>query len=133
MNTKKNEAKSFGLYLIVGGIATLVEWIIFYLLNGVLLWNHLVATIIAYLISTFANWAAGRLLVFKEAKIGFIKEITSIYVASLIGLAMNLLIMWIMVDCISLNEMLSMVTATVIVFMYNYLIRKLVIYRKDRE
>ena len=58
------------------------------------------------------------------------KEIVSVYVASLIGLLLNLLIMWVAVDLFSCNEMVSKVVATAIVFAYNFLIRKLVIYKK---
>ncbi len=125
----KKNIKDLILYFIVGGIATVSEWIIFYVLDrGVI--HYAIATVIAYMLSTFVNWAAGRILVFKESKQGFIREILSIYAAAVVGLLMNLLIMWIAVDLLSINEMLSKIGATIIVFMYNFLVRKLLIYRK---
>ncbi len=125
----KNNAKEFLLYLVVGGIATVSEWIFFFIFDKCHL-HYAIATTIAYLLATFVNWLAGRILVFKESKQSFVKEIVSVYVASLIGLLLNLLIMWVAVDLFSCNEMVSKVVATAIVFAYNFLIRKLVIYKK---
>ena len=125
---KSNDLKDFLLYLIVGGIATISEWIIFYLLDKLLL-HYAVATTIAYILSTFINWLAGRILVFKESKQSLFKEILSIYLASMVGLLLNLLIMWITVDLLSVNEMLSKIIATALVFFYNFIIRKVLIYK----
>ena len=126
---KKSNIKDFLLYLIVGGIATVSEWVLFYIFDKMLI-HYTVATVIAYLISTFVNWLAGRLLVFKESHQPFLKEIVGIYITAVVGLLMNLVIMWIAVDFLSINEMLSKIAATGIVFFYNFLVRKLVIYKE---
>ncbi len=125
----KNNIKDFLLYLIVGAVATLSEWIIFFILDKIH-FHYAIATIIAYALSTFVNWLAGRMLVFKEAKQGVIREIISIYAASIIGLVLNIAIMWVAVDLLSVNELLSKMIATGLVFLYNFLIRKLFIYKK---
>lgn len=128
---KKNNIKDFFLYLIVGGIATISEWIIFFILDKCSIY-YIAATIIAYMLSTFVNWLAGRVLVFKESNQSFIKEIISIYVSSIIGLLLNLFLMWIAVDLLKVNKMLSKIAATAIVFIYNFLVRKLYIYKEHK-
>lgn len=128
MMNSKNNFKDFFLYLIVGGFATLSEWLIFFFLDKLLL-HYAVATIIAYILSTFVNWFAGRILVFKETKHGFLNEILSIYIASIIGLLLNLAIMWLEVDLLNINEMVSKIIATALVFIYNFLVRKKLIYK----
>ncbi len=125
----KNNLKDFFLYLIVGGIATVAEWLIFFVLDKIHI-HYAIATVFAYILSTFVNWLAGRILVFKESHQTFIKEIGEIYLASVVGLLLNLLIMWVAVDLISIDEMISKVIATAIVFFYNFLVRKLFIYKK---
>lgn len=119
----------FFLYLIVGGIATIVEWIIFYILNSLFYLHYIPSTIFAYIISTFSNWAAGRLLVFKRSEKGFVAEIFSIYAASIIGLLLNLVIMWMMIDFVNTNTMIAKVVATILVFLWNYIVRKTIIYK----
>ena len=126
MNRKN--IKEFLLYIIVGGIATVAEWAVFFVL-GKISCHYAVATAIAYILSTFVNWLAGRILVFKESNQSFIKEIVSVYLASIVGLILNLLIMWVAVDLMNINEMLSKIAATGIVFIYNFLVRKLLIYK----
>ncbi len=119
------------LYLIVGGLATLVEWAGFWVLDSGLHLHYLLATTLAFAVSTFANWAFGRLLVFKRREgqsLG--KEIVSVYLAAAVGLLLSLGIMYVLVDLLHFVKMLSKIAATVLVFAYNYLIRKLVIYRK---
>ena len=81
------------------------------------------------IISTFINWLAGRLLVFKKSNKSIIAEIISIYLSSVIGLGLNLLIMYICVDILSVGDMLSKIIATGIVFFFNFLVRKLYIYK----
>ena len=125
----KKAIKEFFLYLVVGGIATATEWLVFFLLDKCYL-HYAVATVIAYIVSTFVNWLAGRLLVFKQSEQKFLKEIVSVYLASIVGLLGNLLLMWIAVDLLSANEMLSKVNATGIVFLYNFLVRKFWIYKQ---
>lgn len=128
-NNEKNNIKEFLLYLVVGGIATVTEWVLFFIMDKCYI-HYAIATIIAYLLSTFVNWLAGRLLVFKESYSSFLKEILSIYVASIVGLLLNLVIMWLAVDIANINEMISKILATAIVFFYNFLVRKLLIYKE---
>ena len=119
------------LYLIVGGLATIVEWSGFWIFFDVLHIQYLVATALAFVFSTFANWAFGRLLVFRgKQNQSLIKELASIYLTSLGGLLLNLAIMYVMVDIMGIWEMFAKITATVLVFSYNYLIRKKLIYKK---
>lgn len=125
----KKELKNWILYLIVGGIATLVEWLFFWIFNYKIGVQYLLATVFAYIISTFSNWLAGRIILFKESNQSFFGEIIKIYLVSIIGLILNLIIMWIAVSVFNVYEMIAKGIATVIVFAWNYLIRKFFIYK----
>ena len=117
-------------YFVVGLLATLVEWGSFWVLDYAIGIQYLIATIIAMIISTFSNWLFGRLLTFRNAEKGnTLLEIGKIYITSFAGIGLNVLLMWIMVDKCTMNEMLSKVIATGFVFFYNYFIRTLYIYK----
>ena len=122
-----NRAKDIFLYAIVGGIATVAEWVIFYFADKYL--HYAPAVIVAYLLSTLVNWGAGRLLMFREKSMGLAAEIGSIYLTAVGGLGLNLLIMWVLVSGIGLHDMVSKVIATGLVFLYNYFVRRKWIYR----
>lgn len=117
-------------YLIVGGLATIVEWAGFWLFSEKLSIEYLLATALAFAISTFANWLFGRLLVFRGKQQSLLREILSVYLASIVGLLLNLLIMFLLVQLLGVEKMIAKMAATVLVFTYNYLVRKLIIYRK---
>ena len=111
-------------YLIVGGLATIVEWAGFWLFSEKIGIAYLLATTLAFAISTFANWLFGRLLVFRgKQKQSLLREILSVYLASVVGLLLNL-------QLLTVGKMPAKVIATILVFAYNYLIRKLIIYKK---
>lgn len=127
---QSGQFRDFFLYLIAGGLATLVEWAAFWALSNPLRIQYLLATALAFILSTFANWFFGRLLVFKSGKASILREIASIYLAAAVGLLLNLLIMFVLVQSFTIDKMLSKIAATVLVFFYNYLVRKLVIYKR---
>jgi putative flippase GtrA len=135
----KNFIKQFGSYLIVGLIATIVEWAVFYLLANIFNIDTYLSVALSFIVSTFANWLAGRLLTFKNAENKSMwKEILSIYGASVIGLLLNELIMWLLLSFVfiqktSFQKMMAKVIATAIVFFWNFLIRKLYIYKDKKE
>lgn len=130
---QSRQFRDFFLYLIVGGLATIVEWAAFWVLANPLHIQYLLSTALAFFFSTFANWAFGRLLVFKSGTGSLWREIASVYLASIVGLLLNLLIMFVLVETFTMGKMLSKVAATAIVFAYNYLVRKLIIYRKKES
>ena len=102
-------------YLFVGGGATLVEWLSFWIFDSALGIQYLVSTILAMVVSTFSNWLFGRLWTFRNAeKQNIWLEIGKVYAAAAVGI----------------QDMVAKIIATIIVFAYNFLIRKLVIYRK---
>lgn len=129
-NIEQKKLKSLISYFFVGAGATLVEWAGFWVFSNPCSMNYLIATSLAFIISTFANWVLGRVWTFKDSRTqGIVKEIISVYITSVIGLGFNLIIMRVMVGSFGINKMLSKITATGIVFFYNYFVRKKIIYR----
>lgn len=123
--------KQLALYLVVGGIATIVEWLFFWLFDH---WMHYVpATALAFVISTFANWLAGRLLLFKESEQGLVVELLQIYATGIAGLLMNLAIMWVAVEFFGVRDMVAKIIATGIVFFWNFFVRKFLIYKDQSD
>lgn len=133
MNEKTNPGmneniRQFVIYLFVGACATIVEWVVFYVLRHPIYIHYMLATTIAFILSTFANWLIGKWLLFRQ-KQNVWKELMKIYATSAAGLLMNLLIMWIAIDLIGIQDMIAKIIATGMVFFWNFLVRKLLIYK----
>ncbi len=133
------EIKQFISYFFVGGASALVEWISFFLLGRFLNMPYLPATALAFVISTTTNWFLGRTFTFKNSKLGKKKgkEFVQVFGVSAIGLLGNLLLMYIFVDLIGMKtellKTIAKIVATGIIFIWNYLARKLWIYRQKPE
>ena len=128
--------KQFISYFFVGGVAAIVEWVMFFIFANVLQINYFVSTVIAFIFSTTANWILGRITTFKDNntyKDKKAKEAFLVFIVSAIGLLFNLILMYLFVTVMgfdsSLGKTLSKIAATGIVFIWNFLIRKLVIYK----
>ena len=132
----KDNIMQFCSYFLVGGISAIVEWVMFYIFASILYIDYMFATVLAFIFSTTANWILGRVLTFKNNQKYADerwKEVLAVFAVSAIGLIFNMIIMYILVTLIGLNTKLLMtfskIIATGIVFIWNFLIRKLVIYK----
>lgn len=124
----KKEIKKFLSYVIVGGSAAIVEWVTFFLFNLILNYNW--STIISFILATTFNYFMGILLTFKDAehkKSDFI----AVFIVSGIGLVLNILFMNLFIKVIHLDiEMLAKILSTGLVFIWNYISRRIFIYKE---
>ena len=133
MDYTDNELMKVGLYLFVGGTAALVEWCLFYILFNFILDGMgfdlttltMLATALAFSLSTLYHYFLGNILVFDSgSKYGRGKELSLVFLVSIIGLLFNLLLMYIFVTLLAWQPMLSKVLTSCIVVVWNYLSRK---------
>ena len=119
----KDNIKQFISYFFVGGVAAIVEWVMFFIFANVLNVHYFVSTVIAFIFSTTANWILGRITTFKDNtsyKDKKAKEAVLIFVVSAIGLVFNLILMYLFVTVFGFNGKIgstcSKIAATGIVF-----------------
>ncbi len=127
--------KQFLSYFGVGGVSALVEWAVFSLLESVANLPYLLATVLAFLVSTTVNWLLGRTFTFRQSAYteNRGKEAFLVFLVSGIGLLFNLLLMTLFVEVLGLNTHLlktvAKILSTGIVFLWNFCARKFWIYR----
>ena len=128
-----NEFIKVILYLFVGGTAALVEWGLFYLFFYYLLVGlglnvdtlTMVATALAFGLSTLYHYFLGNILVFDSgSKYDKSKELSLVFLVSIMGLLFNLVLMYIFVGLLALQPMFAKVLTSCIVVVWNYLSRK---------
>ena len=131
--------RQFFSYFGVGGVSALVEWGVFSILEYLFSVPYLLATILAFIVSTTTNWYLGRRFTFRDSKYQKkkTKEVLLIFLVSGIGLLFNLLLMYFFVDVVGMNtnimKTLAKILATGIVFVWNFLSRKLWIYADEKS
>ena len=128
-----NEFVKIILYLFVGGTAALVEWGLFYLFFYYLLVGlglsidtlTMVATALAFGLSTLYHYFLGNVLVFDSgSKYEKSKELSLVFLVSIMGLVFNLILMYVFVGLLAWQPMLAKVITSCIVVVWNYLSRK---------
>jgi putative flippase GtrA len=111
-------------YLLVGGTAALLDWSLFWVLAVLVGIHYLLAACLSFIAATLLNYVLSILHVFEsEARFTRNQEVALVFFVSAIGLAINQLAMWIFVGLLGFKLLLSKITATGIVFGWNYTVR----------
>lgn len=128
MTRLMNQIIKFG---IVGIIATLIDWTIFYILfNAFSVW-YLLAKTIAFSVSTIFNYYLSMKYVFvsKYGKEERFKEFQLFVVLSLIGMMLTLVLLWFFVEKLFIHANIANLLVAGIVMVTNFILRKLVFER----
>lgn len=114
-------------FAVVGGISTVIDFIVLFVMHEVLSINYLIGTATAFIIATVFNyWASMRFIFvskYEENERG--KEFTIFLVLSVIGLILTQLLMMLFVERFNIEVMMSKIVVTVFVMMFNFISRKL--------
>ena len=112
-------------FSIVGGIATLIDFIFLYIFKEFLNMDVIIANTLSFIISVTYNYIASIVWVFdinkeKNKKIQFILFI----LFSIFGLVLNNIILYILTDMFNMYYLISKVVATLFVMIFNFITRK---------
>lgn len=134
---RKSLAGQFVRYLVTGGLAFIVDFGLFALCLYVFDWHYLLANLVGLVAGLVLNYAMSIVWVFTACKRTLEKQKVAEFVLfALVGIAgvgINQLLMYLMVDGFSLNEMLSKIVAAALVLMWNFGARKLLLFKKKKE
>ena len=141
-------------FLIIGGIATIIDMLVM----GITLYifqpqnypnffnvfygatndpstiSTIIGTGLGFIFGLIFNYVFSILFVFEEkGKSKSVVRFISFSLLSFIGLCIHLLGMYIGYDLLKINEWIVKIILTLIVLVYNYLTRKLLIFKKVKE
>ena len=135
--------KSVILYIIFGGMTTMVDWSISFLLYY--LWGEAIeatplllhgANVIAWMAAVAFAYVTNRIWVFESKRHGFLPilcEIVAFAGGRVLTLLLQEAIMGIFCTWLGFNEYLFKIIAAVLVVILNYFISKLLVFRKTRR
>ena len=121
-------------YLFFGGCTTLIN-IISYMLFRAANIDMLISNSLAWVVSVLFAFITNKLFVFESRNVGFKKtmvECIYFFVCRLLSLVFDLGFMYLLVDIFSCNELLSKIASNIIVIIINYVLSKLLIFKKKR-
>lgn len=126
-------------YLIVGGLTTIVSWAAMYLASWLLFGNPLHPTPFQNVVMSTVNWVAGvifayftnRRFVFKSHE-PMLKEIPK-FVLSRVSTYILELVIRQLFGALGINTYITTFVAAVLVFIGNYVMSKLLVFRKGNR
>lgn len=130
-----NKYREVLLYLVFGGLTTLINIISFYILRKLNIKIY-TSNVIAWILSVLFAFITNKLFVFesknKKAKEN-VKEVISFFFFRVLSLIFDMAFMYVMIQIFTANEMLSKVISNILVIILNYLFSKLFIFKSQKE
>jgi putative flippase GtrA len=107
----------FGL---VGGSGVIVDFFFTWLFKEKFKVQKYVANAIGFAIAASTNWFLNRIWTFESRNPEMLTEYTEFLVVSLIGLAINSLVLWILTDKLKFNFYISKLGAIAVTTVWNF-------------
>lgn len=128
------EKKEILLYILFGGLTTLVNIASYLIFAKALNVEYLPSTIIAWILAVVFAYITNKIWVFNNYnyKIGHMaKEFASFVLCRLFSLGVDVSIMWVGVDILKIDDLFTKMAANIVVVLINYILSKLIIFRKE--
>ena len=117
---------------VVGVIAFVIDYGFMVLLTEVFGVPYLISTTVSFIISVVFNYFASMRFVFKRKDdMSRRREFIIFVVLSVIGLVINDVFMWLMVDFLFIDYRISKIVVTFIVAVWNFVTRKIFLEAKE--
>ncbi len=117
-------------YFFVGGAAAIVDIGIFFLFAKLAGYDYLLIGSIGFLVATAVNYVLSVKHVFRSGiRYTKRKEVALVYLVSMVGLAINQLVLYVLIDHMHSELMLAKLTATGVVFFWNFSVRYFIVFR----
>ena len=124
------------LYMFFGGLTTLVNWGLYWLLANPLGVPYLWATAIAQIASILFAYVTNRIWVFQSKARGFREvslEMLRFFGARGVSFFLDLGCMYVGVDLLHINDTWMKLLANILVIIANYVFSKVFVFRKGQE
>jgi len=118
-------------FVIVGGLSFVLDFIIYYVLTNFFSVYYLTAGFFSFTLSVIFNYLMSMKFVFKSKEdLKKTHEFIIFVSLSVMGLGLNLLCLYILVDLFKMNDLIAKVLVAGIVMVFNFVTRKIFLEQK---
>ena len=118
-------------YLIFGGLTTLISIVTYALFAKVFHIDYLISNVLSWIIAVLFAYITNKIFVFESKSKKNIKEITSFFFFRIISLIMEMIILYVFVDMLHIDDLVTKIIAQIIVIVSNYVFSKVFVFKKD--
>lgn len=124
------------LYLVFGGLTTLINIISYAVFSYVFHMGTVVSTAAAWVVSVIFAYVTNKIFVFESRTDTFrmlLKECISFFGCRFATGIMDVAVMYVSVDLLHFNDIVMKIISNVLVVILNYVFSKLFIFRKNQD
>lgn len=121
------------LYLVFGGLTTLVDFLIYVLMTDGFHVNYLMSNVLAFIGAVVFAFVTNKIYVFKSHSFEpsrLLYEMTTFIGARLLSLVVNMVILYVFVEWVGIDDLIVKIAASVLVVIMNYAISKWLVFKK---
>ena len=133
-NIKRILNKETISYVIFGILTTIINLISYYFFSNIITINYLISNTIAWIISVIFAYMTNKLYVFNSKSIRIdiiIKEFTKFINCRLASGIIEMILLFLLVDMLAVNDIISKLVIGVIVVILNFIFSKLFVFKKQ--
>lgn len=117
-------------YFVVGGLSAVFDIAFFFVFAKLLGYYYLGVAVVGFVFAVLVNYGLSVRYVFTSGvRFSRGQELALVYLVSAVGLGFHLLILYLAVDVLAIELMLSKLIATGSVFVWNFLARNYFVFR----
>lgn len=116
-------------YIIVGGFTTVVSIVSYFILTKLFLIPYMISTILSWIMAVLFAYFTNKKYVFKS-KNKNILELINFIKYRLLSLLIEMVIMYILVSILKIDDGIAKIGTQVVVLVLNYLFSKLFVFKK---
>lgn len=121
-------------YFVSGGVAFVVDASLLYLLTEVVGLHYLLSTVISYSVGLVITYLFSILWVFDNRSVNNkLAEFAIFATIGVMGLGLTSFFMWLFTSCFGVFYLLSKIITTIIVFIWNFVAKKLLLFRRKKD
>lgn len=93
--------------------------------------NYYIATVVSFITGVVLNWIGGRVFIFGTSRHNPLKEFLMILTASLVGILIQLIVVFLSVQLAGLYPLIGKVLSITFSFFWNYWFRSAIVYKSQ--
>ena len=129
IGSTENTAAQLARYTIVGGCAFTFDFACLFFLTSYCRVHYLISAVVAFLVGLTVNYILSVTWVFNMRRMkSWLSEFVVFALIGLGGLLLNEVFMWFFTEVVLLFYLVSKVISTVLVYLYNFTVRKFVLF-----
>lgn len=119
-------------YLVVGVLTTLVSVLSYYVCARMFTIGYMLSTVLSWIISVLFAFVTNKWFVFQSKtceKYKIFKECGDFFLCRIVTLLIEMIMMWVFVDMIHVDDMISKIIVQFVLIVLNYVFSKLFVFK----